>query len=354
MDKCLVTKLSGSSSNTALLKMGEMRIKFNKSPNVSKSNRSIQVASLGSITLEIIGDGYFTDSNMSSSLGKTKIISNNKETLYLSNNNFEVSIMSKYNISEFIDSDNNDPTKNKEKSINIEDFKYSTQLRKIQIIRSNGNGDISCLSNLKNLTDITIFDDNIFGSIDSFRALVNLQTISLYGAKFEGNISALSNMKNLSYISLNSPYITGDINNFSSLPNLSSIICNDVPGLYGDVSNLSSNSLTSIYLGNASLMGDLSKIGPSCTFFTNSGGKSTFTWTERPSSAKILALEGPLKIDNIDKMLQDQAQCQVGITSDTEIWFKTISAKGTRTSASDAAVQTLQSKGYTVSITPAQ
>ena len=34
-------------------------------------------------------------------------------------------------------------------------------------------------------------------------------------------------------------------------------------------------------------------------------------------------------------------------------WYKTISLIGNRTSASDAAVQTLQSKGYTVSITPA-
>ena len=52
-------------------------------------------------------------------------------------------------------------------------------------------------------------------------------------------------------------------------------------------------------------------------------------------------------------MLQDQAACVTGIDSSSDIYLKTISATGTRTSASDAAVQTLQSKGYTVSITPA-
>ena len=36
-----------------------------------------------------------------------------------------------------------------------------------------------------------------------------------------------------------------------------------------------------------------------------------------------------------------------------QAWFKRIELIGTRTSASDAAVQTLQSKGYTVSIIPA-
>ena len=53
--------------------------------------------------------------------------------------------------------------------------------------------------------------------------------------------------------------------------------------------------------------------------------------------------------NNIDKMLQDQAQCQADATS----LNKSIVAKGTRTSASDDAVQTLQSKGYTVTILPA-
>ena len=70
------------------------------------------------------------------------------------------------------------------------------------------------------------------------------------------------------------------------------------------------------------------------------------TWSSRKSSAKIISMPSYLITDNIDKMLQDQAQCQAYVTSP----YKTIVAKGTRTSASDAAVQTLQSKGYTVSI----
>ena len=52
-------------------------------------------------------------------------------------------------------------------------------------------------------------------------------------------------------------------------------------------------------------------------------------------------------------MLQDQAQGVVGFSSGDAPEYKTIYVSGTRTSASDAAVQTLQSKGYTVSITPA-
>ena len=47
----------------------------------------------------------------------------------------------------------------------------------------------------------------------------------------------------------------------------------------------------------------------------------------------------------IDAMLINQAKCQASTSSN-----KTISVNGTRTSASDAAIQTLQSKGYTVSV----
>ena len=103
------------------------------------------------------------------------------------------------------------------------------------------------------------------------------------------------------------------------------------------------------------LTGDLAKIPSNVKWFTNyKGVSSTFTWTTRPSSANILALEcGDSTIDDVDKMLQNQAQCKTAITGGDASWYKTIAIKGNRTSASDTAVQTLQSKGYTVSVTPA-
>ena len=49
-------------------------------------------------------------------------------------------------------------------------------------------------------------------------------------------------------------------------------------------------------------------------------------------------------------MLKNQAQCQVGFKSNESTRYKTITVFGKRTSASDDAVQSLQSKGYTISI----
>ena len=123
----------------------------------------------------------------------------------------------------------------------------------------------------------------------------------------------------------------------------------------GDIGNLKNlTKLKEVLIKSSTLTGDLATLPESLRFasFNNDKG-STFTWSTRPSSAKIIAIEGTATISNIDKMLQDQAQCQIGFSTNDPIWYKSISVAGARTSASDAAVQTLQSKGYTVSITSA-
>ena len=124
--------------------------------------------------------------------------------------------------------------------------------------------------------------------------------------------------------------------------------------LRGDVSALKPlTSLETLWLKNGSFYGDCAALSPVLSlvsFMTNTGKPSTLTWSERPSTSCIISIEGQPKMDNIDKMLQDQAKCQ---TPSTASILKIIEVIGTRTSASDAAVQTLQSKGYTVSITPA-
>ena len=89
------------------------------------------------------------------------------------------------------------------------------------------------------------------------------------------------------------------------------------------------------------------------SFLIETDKGSSFTWSNRPSDAKILSIgymthDPAPYLSNVDKMLQDQANCVVDSAS-----RKTIAVRGTRTSASDAAVATLQQKGYTVSVTPA-
>ena len=141
-----------------------------------------------------------------------------------------------------------------------------------------------------------------------------------------GDIAALKNLTGLTTLSMSSTQVSGDIANLKNLTKLTGIQFKNVTGLTGDMGTLPDSIL----------------------FFPNN--KGNFTWTTS-SRTYILATEG-IKCDRIDDMLNDMATKTAKFAGD-EAWHKTISLIGTRTSASDAAVQTLQSKGYTVSITPA-
>ena len=177
---------------------------------------------------------------------------------------------------------------------------------------------------------------NITGDIASLKSNTGLTILSLSG-NITGNIASLKSNTGLTSLSLSGNHSVTI--KAESLPSsLSSINCKSFYNEdFGDISVVCPN-LTYLYLGKN---------------VNGMNNKPNVKWTNRPSSYKTIGIFGFPNVDNIDKMLQDQANCQSEITSSTPEYLKLISATGTRTSASDAAVQTLQSKGYTVSITPA-
>ena len=329
MTKCLVTKLNGNISNPEILKLGEVRIKISRVANPSAGTQKLYVLFNEDTKLEIIGDGYFTDANLSSNKGKTLVVNKNVHTdVYVSNGDYVLSILNKYalNILSVI-STNKDIE-------NIEYLKYSTALIMLLMDNSKVSGDIADLKNLTALTDLNLNNTKVSGDIADLKNLTALTSLSVYNTSVSGDIAELKNLTALTSI---------------ALCNFTTPITGDIGSLYG------LNSLKILSVQSSQLSGDLANLPPNCIFVSlrNDAG-STLTWGTRPSSAKIVAIEGNAKLENIDKMLQDQAQCQIGYTSGDDQYKKTISVVGTRTSASDAAVQTLQSKGYTVSITPAQ
>ena len=306
MTKCLVTKLNGNISNPEILKLGEVRIKISRVANPSAGTQKLYVCFTKDTKLEIIGDGYFTDANLSSNKGKTLDVNKNIHTdVYVSNGDYVLSILNKYALFVLSYEGANKEIKD------ISTLKYSTALTNLNLNNTKTSGDIAELKNFTALTEL-----------------------SVYNTMVSGDIAELKNLTALTKINL----------------------CNFVTPVTGDIGSLYSlNSLKTITAQNSQLSGDLANLPQNCIFISllNDAG-STLTWGTRPSSAKIVAIEGNAKLENIDKMLQDQAQCQIGYTSGDGQYKSTISVVGTRTSASDAAVQTLQGKGYTVSITPAQ
>ena len=209
--------------------------------------------------------------------------------------------------------------------------KYSNNLTILDLSYTQVSGDIANLKDCASFISLNLSNTQVSGDIANFKNLTALTTLSLYNTQIGGDIANLKNLTLLTYLSLDNTKVSGNIGELSGL-----------------------TKCTNISLKGSTFTGDLSLIPSSCVFISFGNNKNTvLSWTSRPSTAKILAIEGNAKITNVDKMLRDQAQCNVGFNESSPSWYKAISCVGTRTSASDAAVQTLQSKGYTVSVTPA-
>ena len=332
MGKCLVTKLSGSVNTDKLLKLGEMRIEFNSVSAPSNKTQGITLQSSKPITLKIVGNGYFTDKTLAENKGNTLSILPNVITyIYVSNGDFYISIPDKYSLtilSLFAEESGSDSSV-KNKTVYLDQIEYSTLLTTLRVSSENVIGDIDSFKNLTSLTYLNISNlENVNGDIDSLKNLSSLRILQMVDSN-----------------------LTGDIASLKALTSLETLM---TTSLKGDISALKPlTSLKTLWLKNGSFYGDCASLSPVLSFVsfqTNTGNPSTLTWSERPSTSYIMSIEGQPKMDNIDKMLQDQAKCQ---TPSTDSVRKIIEVIGTRTSASDAAVQTLQSKSYTVSITPA-
>ncbi len=208
-------------------------------------------------------------------------------------------------------------------------------------------GDISELSNLKSLTYLALSRTPVTGDISSLKELTLLSSLQLENTSIKGDISSLVGLTNLKRIALRESKVNGNVGVLKCY-NLISLYSSNVTFNANDF--VSFSKLENVILYNSTISGDIALLPDNVNLLLiDEVSKTSCTWSSRKSSAKIISMPHYLITDNIDKMLQDQAQCQADASSS----YKTIAAKGTRTSASDAAVQTLQSKGYTVSITPA-
>lgn len=350
MNKTLVTKLNGRTANNELLRLGELRILIDKEEAPTAKSRSIDINVNKNTPIEIVGDGYFTDKGLSANKGKSMDLSEGINTVYLSNDNIVLAILNKYNIKELFYEHLDDSAASssaKHKHINLEQLKYCSSLTNITLIGASVTGDLSELSNLTTLQYLTLSGTLVVGDISSLKELTSLSNLQLENTLVKGDILSLAGLTNLKNIGLRNTQTNG---------NAGLLKCYNVANLYLNNATFNANDFASfkklakVILYNSSISGDIATLSDTLSLLlVDNVTTRSCTWSSRKSSAKIISMPDYLLTDNIDKMLQDQAQCQADVTSS----YKTIAAKGTRTSASDAAVQQLQSKGYTVSILPA-
>lgn len=302
MGKCLVTKLNGIVDNINLKKLGELRMEIQKSLNVKADSRIITLNCNSLVNIEVIG-GYFTDKTFSENYGTTaKAEANIAKELIVSNNDCILRFINKSDIYKL----------ELGKNFAVTDFVFD-------------------LSELKysGITEVGFFN------------MANLAE----------DISIIKDIPQLKSINISNTICFGDIASLADSKNLEVFIASYCTKIYGDISNLANNSkLKRLSLKGTAASGDLSYL-PSSTFFISLSKNASAKWKrERPSSSSIMSIEGnPLLGTDVDAMLINQAKC----SPSTEDTIKKIEVKGTKTSSSDSAVSSLQSKGYTISITPA-
>ena len=349
MGKCLITKLNGTVNNTNLLKVGEIRIHIKKVDSPTTASQTLGLSFAKDATLTIIGDGYFTDKTLTENKGKT--LTTPFTSVFVSNGDFDIAMQSKYDCTRITPyyAGQVEAHITYNKIINIDDLKYSINLTTLYMNGKGTTGNLSSLSNLTNLTSIGLSNTSVTGNIESLKDLKLLSELNLSDTNIMGNlssISSLTNLKQLYLFNLSGSTLTGDISALKNMVNLTGLNLSGST-LTGDISALKNMvNLTNVSFLKSTLTGNLSTIPAKCSLISASP-TSNFTWTNRDSTAKILSIIGNPTIANIDKMLQDQAAC-VASTSGGKI-----EVIGARTSASDDAVQTLQNKGYTISVTPA-
>ncbi len=346
MVKCLVTKLQGVVNNPNLLKIGEMPIYVKSSASTNAKEYKLSIQTQKDTVIKIVGDGYFTDASLSANNGKEQeILANTTTDLYFSNGDYKAVISDKYNILQFSLANDNSKAHNNI-SVNLDDFMFSANLKTLTLSNSDSFGNIESLYNKSKLANVFLLNTNVRGNANGLN-VNNLLNFDLCVNNIEYDISNLKNTTNLNLVSFaNTTLQSGNISSLANNRNIKRI--GDLgKGLSGDISVLSNfKALVQNTIRNYSnnITGDIGKI-PDCIVFFISNVPKEYTYSK--GSRTVILSVSNVKLSNIDTFLNDMA----GLSASSN--YKVLTLIGTRTSASDAAVQTLQSKGYTVSITPA-
>ena len=373
MTQCLVTKLKGAVSDSSLTRLGELRIGVSRVDSPTRQTQSFTFSFFKSAQLEIIGEGYFTDVNLTANNGKTQTIqANTPTTVYVSNGDFEVAVLDKYSLRSLSFSGIEDYAQSAQmnnRSLNIDDLRYSTSVISLTLSSSQVTGDLSSLSGLTALTSLALSNSQVTGNLSSLSGLTALTSLALSNSQVTGNLSSLSGLTEMMHLTLTNSQVTGDLSslsgmtkmidfeftgitvtgNLSSLSAMSGLVNLTANGIEGDLNSLYGMSKLKIFVSNNSnITGDLARMPATFYLGQLSANAQTFTWSSRTSPSKIIGIYYGVSVDNVDKLLQDEAGCEA--QSDAVPFQRVINLSGTRTSASDGAVETLQEKGYTVSV----
>lgn len=352
MNKCLITKLKGVVDNNTLPRLGCVAVSFKQIDNPTEFTQGLGVSFKEAATAKIVGNAYFTDKTLTENKGtELSFEAGENCSVFVSNGDCVVYFTNKYALLElkrYAYSSNYPSVSTGNKTLSLDDLKYSNSINVLDL-NTNVTGSLESLSNKASLLNILIAGENITGDINSLKESVSLSTLICTGTKVTGNISFMQYLTNINNVNLYGTVLSGDISSLQNCTKATSLefYASEEAPITGDLASLANlNNLSRLSITFNKLSGDLSKMPASFSSIVLDGCHSSFTWSERTSSCNAISISGNPIIDNVDKMLNDQANCKLGTSGKIEVI-------GSRTSASDSAVQKLQSHGYTISVTPA-
>lgn len=347
MKNCLLTELKNTVEDNELLKLGEIRAKY-----VSNSTNN-NINSINSQEVQIIsGNAHFSESEDTIIQLRPKVYT----SLNMTDNSQVGSIISipdKYSLTQL---------RLNGYTLYPEQIKYLNNLLQLHF-DSESDYDLSFLSSFKNQLTFLTFGTKSKASGD-VKHIVNAlkQTeqnnvyfnFSVAQQNIEGDVSIFNSIAS-SLIGCPYFYYTsmhGDISGILNSCNtqLSANCTNANIIVDFDVYNIKPTE-PKLYYSRGLVKGDISKMSPlayglhgrigSKCGWSNSSGRSADSY--------IIGMDYPIDFGNdLDNMLINQAKCKV--YENAEECILTINALGNRTTASDAAIQTLKSKGITVNV----
>ena len=310
MGKCLITKLSGVVQNEDLLKMGELEIILK---GISSSGKRMPTFYFTEATvIKAINGLISSDAVNNGNKAQELNILNRGNMSCFADGEVRLRVQNKYNLVELYEQDNDAFA---DLEIDLADLKYCKSLTKLNI-----GYNKTVKGSLENIKDLPITD--IYLNPETPSDLANVKGWTLTSHAPEG-------------VSLNN--------------------------VYGDISNIHTSFASNIKLTvrgtkGKSLHGDLGKLGDKIQIFVSNGDTNmdeNFTWsssTVRPSSYSFIPLYHVRFAagTDVDNYLINVASCNFDSGHDKNIII--YCTNGTRSSASDTALATIKSNGYSVSL----
>lgn len=312
MGKCLITKLNGSVGNKNLPVLGKIRVIFTGTDNNNGESITGHFTLKGS-TVTWKGEGTCNIGTPIGDLPYNVDPDKNAKGLLLIDSKKDISLISS--------------TWGYGTNVLFSDInKYCSSLISLQIANSEQEGDLSEIADLSTLKNLDLSHSKVTGSFANASYLQNLTSLNIENNnKINCSLSDLSSCYALETLNVGYSSVTGNLSALASCTMLKSL-STEGSGITGSISSLANIKSFKYY----------------------SSYSKPNTWSSsslRPSSyPKITGNIKFASASDTDNFLINMASCtDEGITH--KAWYFQNSH---RTSASDAAVSTLQNAGYTL------